>query len=88
MPTPIDASRERTCVRCNTQFTERAGRLTRICDRCRRRTPDAHDATADGTVVGRRRERTCIRCDSGFTEGSGEISRLCPACDSDHVLLE
>jgi predicted RNA-binding Zn-ribbon protein involved in translation (DUF1610 family) len=81
---PVDTPRERTCIRCQGTFTERAGTVTHICDRCRRRDADTGD-DASGRIVGRRRERTCIRCDAAFVEQAGDVSCLCPACDAAHL---
>jgi Zn finger protein HypA/HybF involved in hydrogenase expression len=83
---PVDAPRERACIRCRGTFTERAGAVTRICDRCRGR--DASAGVTDdapGTIVGRRRERRCVRCDAAFVEQAGDVSCLCPACDATHL---
>jgi Zn finger protein HypA/HybF involved in hydrogenase expression len=85
---PVDAARTRSCIRCNKQFEEPAGTVTRICETCRTRSAGVYEDFVDGTVVNRTRERVCIRCGDGFTERSGVVTRLCPGCDSSHVSLD
>ncbi len=82
---PVDAVRSRSCIRCDAQFVERSGTVTRIRWTYRNRGSAVDGTLVDGTVVNRSRDRTCIRCASSFTERPGEISRLCPRCESDHV---
>ncbi len=85
---PVDTARTRSCIRCNKQFEEPAGTVTRICEGCRTPSAGVYVDFVAGTVVNCSRERTCIRCGAGFTERPGEITRLCPGCDSNHVSLD
>jgi len=85
---PVTHDRTRTCLRCETAFTEPAGTVTRLCDGCRNRSSGVDVGSATRGVVNRSRDRTCVRCSREFVEPSGEISRVCPSCDPDHVVLE